>query len=120
VLAVAAAVMGSAVPMANVTTTRQIAAVTSGEERTLAMMSQASVVNGASTAGLVTTGVLVSALGPRPVLALGGLVVAAAAALTGLRSATRERLAPDEPTRIQGRPRPTTSTTPPVSTVRRD
>jgi hypothetical protein len=94
VLAAAAAVMGAAVPMANVTTTQQVAAVTSGEQRVLAMLTQTAVVNGASTAGLMLTGALISAVGARPVLALGGIGVLLAALLTGLSSTPRATRTP--------------------------
>jgi hypothetical protein len=89
VLAATAAVMGVAVPMGNVTTTQQVAAVTSGEQRVLAMLTQTAVVNGASTAGLMATGALSSAAGARPALALGGIGVLLAAVLTGLSSSRR-------------------------------
>jgi hypothetical protein len=81
VLSAAAAVMGFSIPMANVTTTQQVAAATSGPERTLAMMTQSSVVNGASTAGLLVTGAAITVLGPRPTLACGGVIVLTAALL---------------------------------------
>jgi hypothetical protein len=81
VLSAAAAVMGLSIPMANVTTTQQVAAATSGPERTLAMMTQSSVVNGASTAGLLVTGAAITVLGPRPTLTCGGLIVLTAALL---------------------------------------
>ena len=94
VLAVAAAVMGVAVPMANVTTTQQVAAVTSGERRVLAMLTQTAVVNGASTAGLMGTGALISVVGARSALAVGGIGVLLAAVLTGLTSTRRELRSP--------------------------
>jgi hypothetical protein len=81
VLSAAAAVMGFSIPMANVTTTQQVAAATSGPERTLAMMTQSSVVNGASTAGLLVTGAAITVLGPRPTLACGGVIILVAALL---------------------------------------
>jgi predicted MFS family arabinose efflux permease len=91
VIAIAAAVMGLAVPAGNAATTAMVTRSYTGLERRAALTAQATVVTGSSTMGMLLGGPLIAMIGPRACIIAAGLVVAAVAAAVALGEYSRGR-----------------------------